>query len=365
MLNPLAAIWKRSRAGSRAPRYRDWRMPVLSARIGSGYRARDRMAPNCTAESMPALICGVGLGREFRARARSRSPSTRVVVVEPDEATARALLGGCRGSARLGEPLGGARRSGLYPVPRPLRDGRPASRTVITVRWWRVSSRRVAAALRDAHRSGDEPPRRTFAPRPYLLANMPRLAPKATAHLSSAFTGVPAMSRPPVVARSQSARRAGRSRALIPATRPPGLVSAGVCLIVAVDASERTHGIFLLCRRATAFSSARRRYPALSPFDGRTFFFRVADHEPWPWLRSLGLDRGRLDATGSVATTAFALALEMGYLIIFVGADFASPAIARRTRTSFETIRQLVAGGQTDGVWRYWWISGRRTAGDI
>jgi len=59
-------------------------------------------------------------------------------------------------------------------------------------------------------------------------------------------------------------------------------------------------------------------------FGGRIFLFSVAVHEPWPWLRAHGAGRGRLRAWGSVLTSAFDLALQMGCTsIVFTGADLA------------------------------------------
>jgi GTPase SAR1 family protein len=47
-----------------------------------------------------------------------------------------------------------------------------------------------------------------------------------------------------------------------------------------------------------------------------------SDHEPWPWLRSLGLDRSVLEVWGSVLTGAVDLAIRMGCSpIVLVGAD--------------------------------------------
>jgi hypothetical protein len=63
---------------------------------------------------------------------------------------------------------------------------------------------------------------------------------------------------------------------------------------------------------------------AIECFAGRTFFFRVSDHQPWPWLQSQGRTVGLLRAWGSVLTTAFDLALRMDCdPIAFVGADLA------------------------------------------
>lgn len=47
---------------------------------------------------------------------------------------------------------------------------------------------------------------------------------------------------------------------------------------------------------------------ALPAFAGRTFFYRVAQHHPWPWLMAHGIDRGVLQARGSVLVTAIDLA---------------------------------------------------------
>jgi hypothetical protein len=65
---------------------------------------------------------------------------------------------------------------------------------------------------------------------------------------------------------------------------------------------------------------------AFGGFEGRTFVFKVSDHEPWPWLRAAGCDRGLLRAWGSVVTSAFDLALRMGCdPIIFAGLDLSYP----------------------------------------
>jgi hypothetical protein len=65
---------------------------------------------------------------------------------------------------------------------------------------------------------------------------------------------------------------------------------------------------------------------AFGSFEGRTFVFKVSDHEPWPWLRTAGCDRGLLRAWGSVVTSAFDLALRMGCApIVFAGLDLSYP----------------------------------------
>ena len=65
---------------------------------------------------------------------------------------------------------------------------------------------------------------------------------------------------------------------------------------------------------------------AFEGFAGRTFIFKVSHHEPWPWLNTLGIDRGTLRAWGSVVTSAFDLAVRMGCdPIVFAGFDLSYP----------------------------------------
>ena len=65
---------------------------------------------------------------------------------------------------------------------------------------------------------------------------------------------------------------------------------------------------------------------AFGGFAGRTFVFKVSDHDPWPWLRTVGLDRGGLRAWGSVVTSAFDLAQRLGCNpIVFAGLDLSYP----------------------------------------
>src|SRR4030095_4621221 len=63
---------------------------------------------------------------------------------------------------------------------------------------------------------------------------------------------------------------------------------------------------------------------SFSAFRGRVFAFRVAEHAPWPWLRSMGIDCGTLRAGGSVVTSTFDLALRMGGdPLVCIGTDLA------------------------------------------
>ena len=83
---------------------------------------------------------------------------------------------------------------------------------------------------------------------------------------------------------------------------------------------------------------------AFSSFAGRTLLFKVSDHEPWPWLRTLGVERGVLRAWGSVLTSAFDLALRMGCdPIVFAGADLA-----------YTDGRPYCRGTVFEGLWAEW-----------
>jgi hypothetical protein len=111
------------------------------------------------------------------------------------------------------------------------------------------------------------------------------------------------------------------------ALRP--LLDAGITphVVVAVDPSE-SNGRHLTdlppCPATHLVAEGSLDSLALGGFAGRTFFFRVADHQPWPWLRRHGRDVGTLRAWGSVLTSAFDLALRMGCdALIFTGADLA------------------------------------------
>lgn len=204
--------------------------------------------------------------------------------------------------------------------------------------------------------------RRKFAG-PYLLNTLRNRRTIAAggdaAALAGTARGVPVV----IAAAGPSLDRAlpdiacARDRALVlavdTAARP--LLGAGIApdLIVALDPSEvnATHLADLPpCPDTPLVAEGSLDPHALAGFHGRTLFFRVADHHPWPWLRSLGHDCHPLRAWGSVLTTAFDLALTMGAdPIVFVGADLAftdGRPYARGT-TFEEEWRRAVAWGHS------------------
>jgi 6-hydroxymethylpterin diphosphokinase MptE-like protein len=63
---------------------------------------------------------------------------------------------------------------------------------------------------------------------------------------------------------------------------------------------------------------------AVQAFQDRLLTFRVADHHPWPWLATQGIERHLVRVWGSVLTAALDLAIFAGAdPIVFVGADLA------------------------------------------
>ncbi len=166
------------------------------------------------------------------------------------------------------------------------------------------------------------------------LRNVRSIAAEADAAvLRDAFGGLPALviGAGPSLDRNIADIAAHRDRALIiaadTALRP--LLAAGIQphIVVAADPSETNarHLCDLPPCPATALVAEGSVDPeALCVFTGRTFFCRVGDHDPWPWLNERGIDCGKLRSWGSVLTTAFDLARTMGCSpIVFAGADLA------------------------------------------
>src|SRR5712672_2287590 len=208
--------------------------------------------------------------------------------------------------------------------------------------------------------------RRAFAG-PYLLqtlANASRVAREGNAGaLFGRFAGMPAI----IAAAGPSLDRNLHEIASVPdrailiacdtAARP--LCAAGLepDIIVAMDptATNAAHLTGLQTKKTWLAAEASLHPSALTAFDRRTFFFKVSDHEPWPWLRSLGLDRSVLEVWGSVLTGAVDLAIRMGCSpIVLVGADLAFTGNRPYCRgTTFEAQwATWVGGGESyERIW--------------
>ncbi len=321
------------------------------------------------------FVIGLGLGYILDVLEQQRWTG-RVVAFEPEPAVAGALLNrrdwrDWLTPGRLAILLG-PDYDGLDQVVPSLDPNRPDPVIIVNPVIGRLHAALTEATVRRAARAwfgarANQEARRQNGGRYLLntLRNAPAIAALAdAAALSGRFTGVPAI----VVAAGPSLDRnlaeiiRYRERALViavdTALRP--LLGAGVHpdLAVAVDPSEANarHLVDLpACPETHLVAEGSLDPEAVRHFAGRAFVFRVADHHPWPWLRGLGLDRGRLRAWGSVLTTAFDLALGMGCdPIVFTGADLAftdGQPYARGT-TYEEDWRREQSWGQTlDESW--------------
>ena len=308
------------------------------------------------------IVIGAGLGYLLDALERSGA-QTKVLAVEPVPAIAQAMLARRdwtpwleSGRLRL---LVGPDYTGAAEAWRLFGTGAPKPPTIMSPLIDRefpeeaARARGVVAHILAGVQANDEA-RRKFAGR-YLLNSLANLAVIATegdsSALAGAFTGVPAF----VVGAGPSldanlpmlARLSGRALIVAVDTAVRPLIAAGVPpdVVVAVDPSDLNarhlkglpdvHSMWLVAEGSLD--------PAAWPaFVGRTFTYRVSDHEPWPWLAKLGAGRGKLRAWGSVLTTAFDVAYEAGCdPIVFAGADLAfSRGLQYCRNTTYESAWQ-------------------------
>jgi hypothetical protein len=291
------------------------------------------------------ILIGPGLGYAIEAVER-RAAGTRIIAIEPFPALARAMLHrrdwqewlqSGRLTLLVGPEYHAAGDTGRTLDERAAASASIVEHPVVKREFPAETARAQAAAnhvLQGAKANAEA--RRAFAGR-YLVNTLTNLRAIASegdaAALGDLFAGTPAL----VVAAGPSLDRQLehvnrlQSRAVIIAVdttlRP--LLNAGIRphLVVAVDPSDLnarhllglddTAGTWLVSEGSIAPQVFRE-------FAGRTFTFKVSDHQPWPWLRTQGVDRGVLRAWGSVLTTAFDLACFAGCEpILFVGADLA------------------------------------------
>ena len=296
-------------------------------------------------DAEPAHIVAAGLGLGFVVDAIERRRwRTGVVAIETDPGVAMLFLArrdwtGWFDSGRL-RLLVGPGFSGATACAAAI-DGRQAPPILVHPTLAALRPHESAAAVAVARRlvdgaAANAEARRKFAGRYLLqtLANVPAIARAADVRaLGDAFPGVPAV----VVAAGPSlddnlpGLRRYRDRAVViaadTALRP--LTAAGMPpdVVVAVDPSELNarHVTGVGAAGGVCLAAEGSVHPsALEAFRGRTFVFRVSDHEPWPWLRRFGVDCAVLRAWGSVAITAFDLARRLGCdPIVFAGQDLA------------------------------------------
>jgi hypothetical protein len=95
---------------------------------------------------------------------------------------------------------------------------------------------------------------------------------------------------------------------------------------------------------------------AAATFQGRTFWFRLAPHHPWPWLNTRGLDAGLVEMWGSVLTAAFQVACLAGCdPIVITGADLSHTGgrpYARTTTYELDWAHAVARGETPEETWR-------------
>lgn len=344
-------------------------MPAAPAAVGPAW------LPAAVPPKADAIILiGAGSGPSLEALLESR-PALQAVVLEPDPRAAQALRDRL---SRWTPPTAG--RLAILSGPA-YAGGADIARRFPTVSHApvlvdpdldRCHPREVARARSVVARlafetNANEGARRATAGRYLLqtLANAPRLTRESDiAVLSSLMSGLPAV----IVAAGPSLDQNIHDLAPVldrvlviacdTAARP--LLSVGIepHFIVATDSSRpnASHLSSLPVTDSWLVAEGSLHPSAFTHFAHRTFYFRVADHEPWPWLAAAGLSASRLETWGSVLTSAFSFAQHLGCNpIAFIGADFAFTGGRPYCRgTSFEPLwATWTAGGASlDEVWR-------------
>jgi hypothetical protein len=293
----------------------------------------------------PSLIVALGLGLGYLLDALDRAGwAGKVLAIEPEPATveplmqrpiARDWLRDGRLRVLVAPAFDGA--SDSWPL---FDDGRAEPAVHVNSTLERLypeavqTGRALAARLR-AEAASNAHARQTLGARYLLntLRNLPAIAGEGNVAdlFGAAATPAIVIAAGPSLDRALPALRAAKDSALLicvdTALRP--LLAAGIHphVVVSVDPSEanaRHLADIPHCPDTCLVAEGSLDPLAIAPFRGRTFFLNVSNHQPWPWLEQHGHGVGRLRAWGSVLTSAFDLALEMGCNpIVFAGADLA------------------------------------------
>lgn len=335
----------------------EWR-PIDTPNPPSGPHWLDRSG----AGNAQMILVGAGLG--YAVERAQQLGCHKVVAVEPDPGLATLLLSRrdwrqmfANGNLRL---LTGPDYRGAADIARfldGLRDIPIVSHPLRTDVEPDLYARAKAVAERVAENARTNGrARRRFAG-PYLLqtlTNLPAIAQEGNVRaLADLFAGVPAVvvGAGPSLDDNLPSLRTLQDRAVIVATDTTlgPLLSGGVRphLVVGVDSSalNAQHLTTPEDPEEVMLAAEGSLHPsAFERFRGRIFSFRIADHDPWPWLRAAGLDRSELRTWGSVLTSAFDLACVMGCNpVVFAGADLA-----------FTGMRPYCRGTIYDAQWQEW-----------
>jgi hypothetical protein len=341
--------------------------------------ARAWLAASLTQAPDAPALCVIGAGAGWAVDAVEELPGERrVLVLEPEPAFCREMLARRDYRALI--------ESGrLMILPGPSFDGAPnawrllarlsaeppllihpviaVSRREATVAAARVAKKAIADAL------ANEQARRRLAA-PYLLntlRNLPALASGSDA--GALFDLCP--DAPVVIAgagpslnRNLDELRPYRDRAVLivadTALRPTLAAGLEPDFVVAVDpgAANARHLTRLPpCRKTALVAESSVQSTSLDAFVGRTFLYRVASHQPWPWLAASGLDVAMLRAWGSVMITAFDLGAKLGGdPVILIGADLAytgGQPYCRGTVYEEDWAVRVANGESLQEIWRH------------
>jgi hypothetical protein len=325
---------------------------------------------------VPPLFVLIGLGDGYLLDALElHAPATRVLALEPDPAAAAAFLARrdwrtWRDSGRLAylvdpDYAGADEAWRIFPI------GVVAPPVLVYTR--ETASEGALRAVQHLKRiifgvKANDEARRQFAPR-YLvnsIRNIPAIvAGRDVRALTDTFRGVPAIiagAGPSLdTAISELPRWADRALLISTDTALRPLLCGGLApqFVVGVDPSavNARHLLSLPeCKNTWLVGESALDRQATALFEGRTFWFHVSNHHPWPWLNELGIDAGGLKAWGSVLTSAFEFAVLAGCdPIVFVGADLSFTGgrpYARGTTYEFDWAQAAAAGLELEEVWR-------------
>ncbi len=322
-----------------------------------------------------AVVIGVGDGAVLDAVTAMRA-DVRVLVLEPDPAIAQRFqrqrdVAGIAPAGRV-RLLIGPDYAGADDAWRVLADD-PEDHIVLVSPSAAAARERALAAARLFGRMlfgarANVEARRTFAPG-YLQNSLANLGAIVHGSRADAFdgcwTGRPAVvvGAGPSLDRTLPALADLASRAVVITTdtalRP--LLHAGVSpeVVVGADPSPSNGRHFENlppCENTWLVAESALDPHAAAVFAGRTAWFRVAAHDPWPWAMAAGVDVPVIDMWGSVLTAAWQLALRAGCdPIVFVGADLAFTSgrpYARGTTYEFDWAYSATLGTRLDEAWR-------------
>jgi hypothetical protein len=326
--------------------------------------------------ALPPLLVAIGAADGYLLDVlERRAPETRVLVLEPNRSAAKAFLARrdwsrWRESGRLVYLVGpdytgadqawrvfpGAHDACTLIVHPSLTQDRNGALNAVQV------FKRIQFGVK-----ANADARRRFAPR--YLANVIRNVPAiAAGHdiraLDGAYRSVPAViaAAGPSLDTAIDDLHAVEGHALLiavdTALRP--LLHAGLTpqMVVGADpgaANARHFHALPDCSKTWLIAESALDRSATSIFDGRTLWFRLARHHPWPWLQESGIDIGLMEMWGSVLTAAFQAAYRAGCdPIVIVGADLAYTGgrpYCRGTTYEFDWARATARGRTLADVW--------------